>query len=85
MSIETAEQFFAKMERNNYFLNMMSPSTQTFLIRSIIHHGNERINQLRIDKIQKGLGQDISYDQHGRATISKFTFFWYHSLCTACC
>lgn len=72
LNSQVAEQFFAKMERNNYFLNMMSPTTQICVIRSIIHHSNERINQQRIDKIKKGLGQDMSYDRHGRATIGTF-------------
>ncbi|KAG9277292.1 hypothetical protein AMEX_G7290, partial [Astyanax mexicanus] len=70
LNSQVVEQFFSRMERNNYYLNMMSPASQVFLIRSIIHHGNVKLNEARLEKVKKGLGlENISFDRYGRATI----------------
>lgn len=78
LNSQVVEQFFSKMERNNYFLNMMSPTSQVFLIRSIIHHGNIKLNEARLQKVKKSSGQEnISFDEYGRATLGIFfSSFW---------
>nr|XP_033933765.1 uncharacterized protein LOC117441855 [Pseudochaenichthys georgianus] len=37
---QVAEQLFARMKKNNYFLNTALPTTHLFLMRNIIHHHN---------------------------------------------
>ncbi|XP_039594320.1 uncharacterized protein LOC120516601 isoform X2 [Polypterus senegalus] len=50
---QVVDQFFAQMEKNNYFLNMMTPSSQIFLIRNIVHHHNTQLNTRRLEKLKK--------------------------------
>lgn len=45
VNTQTAEQLFAAMRKNNYFLNMLTPSGHTFLMRNIIHHYNTAQNK----------------------------------------
>lgn len=43
------------MRKNNYFLNNMSPSTNIFTIRNILHHRNGITNQKLLEKqLQRG-------------------------------
>ncbi|KAK1885425.1 Lysine--tRNA ligase [Dissostichus eleginoides] len=42
---QVAEQLFARMKKNNYFLNMALPTTHLFLMRNIIHHYNVHKNK----------------------------------------
>ncbi|XP_052407904.1 uncharacterized protein LOC127953050 [Carassius gibelio] len=70
VNTQVAEQFFAQMEKNNYFLNMMSPSSQIFLIRNIVHHHNILLNQSRLEKIQKSMGaRQFSMNKDGQLVI----------------
>ncbi|XP_042631818.1 uncharacterized protein LOC122148710 [Cyprinus carpio] len=69
---QVVEQFFSQMEKDNYFLNMMKPSTQIFLIRNIIHHRNSIVNTARMDKIKKSLDvEHVTLNKHGQAVIGK--------------
>lgn len=45
VNTQTAEQLFAHMHKNNYFMNMLTPSAHVFLIRNIIHHYNKSQNE----------------------------------------
>ncbi|XP_065150497.1 HMG domain-containing protein 3-like [Paramisgurnus dabryanus] len=56
VNTQVVEQFFSQMEKNNYFLNMMAPSSQIFLIRNIVHHHNTQLNTSRVEKIEKLMG-----------------------------
>ena len=40
---QVAEQLFADMKKNNYFMNMLSPTSHVFLMRNILHHRNEQL------------------------------------------
>ncbi|XP_034055086.1 uncharacterized protein LOC117534921 isoform X2 [Gymnodraco acuticeps] len=42
---QVAEQLYARMKKNNYFLNMALPTTHLFLMRNIIHHHNVHKNK----------------------------------------
>ncbi|XP_048010469.1 uncharacterized protein LOC125244425 [Megalobrama amblycephala] len=53
---QVAEQFFSKLKKNNYFLNMTLPSTHVFLMRSIIHHNNSQKNLRRLEAFKKLFG-----------------------------
>lgn len=44
LNSQCAEQLFAGMRKNNYFLNMLTPSTHIFLQRNILHHFNLQKN-----------------------------------------
>lgn len=37
VNTQAAEQLFAGMRKNNYFLNVMSPTTHMFLVRNVWH------------------------------------------------
>ncbi|XP_048015441.1 uncharacterized protein LOC125247933 [Megalobrama amblycephala] len=50
---QVVEQLFAKLKKNNYFLNMALLSTHVFLMRNIIHHYNIRKNEERLDHMKK--------------------------------
>lgn len=75
VNTQVVEQFFAQMEKNNYFLNMMSPSSQIFLIRNIVHHHNTLLNQSRLEKIQKLMGaRQFSMNKNGQLVIGNTLF-----------
>lgn len=65
---QCAEQLFSGMRKNNYFLNMTTPSTHIFLQRNILHHYNMAKNQKVTDQYSKILPSDIAMqcDNHGR-------------------
>ncbi|XP_067303567.1 uncharacterized protein [Pseudorasbora parva] len=66
---QVAEQFFAKLKKNNYFLNMSQPSTHVFLMRNIVHHMNTQKNNARLERIQKTFGVEVSMNIHGQAVM----------------
>ncbi|MED6274445.1 hypothetical protein CHARACLAT_016407 [Characodon lateralis] len=59
------------MRKNNYFGNMMKPSTHIFLTRNILRIMNEELNNRTIQKIQKAIGSSspLTYDVHGRVIL----------------
>ncbi|XP_073346956.1 uncharacterized protein, partial [Pagrus major] len=65
---QCAEQLFSGMRKNNYFLNMTTPSTHIFLQRNILHHYNMAKNQKVTDQYSKILPSDVAMqcDNHGR-------------------
>ncbi|XP_077057405.1 HMG domain-containing protein 3-like [Siphateles boraxobius] len=48
---QVAEELFAKLKKNNYFLNMSQPSTHVFLMRNIVHHMNAQKNNTRFEGV----------------------------------
>lgn len=66
---QVAEQLFAKMKKNNYFLNMALPSTHLFLMRNIIHHYNVHKNKQRLDQITKVFGNGVAMNSYGQAVL----------------
>ncbi|KAF1392589.1 hypothetical protein PFLUV_G00029630 [Perca fluviatilis] len=56
---QVAEQFFANMRKNNYFINNMSPSAHIFLVRNIVHHHNEKKERQTIEKMKRNVRNRI--------------------------
>lgn len=55
LNSQIAEQFFASLRKNNYFLNNMAPSTHIFIMRNIVHHKNTSTNQKLLEvQLQHG-------------------------------
>jgi len=76
VNTQVVEQFFAQMEKNNYFLNMMAPSSQIFLIRNIVHHHNTQLNRSRLEKIQKLMGTRQTFmNKNGQLIIGNMSVF----------
>lgn len=45
LNSQVAEQLFAALRKNKYFLNNMGPSSHIFLIRNIIENKNNHLNK----------------------------------------
>lgn len=73
VNTQVAEQLFGDMRRNNYYLNMMSPSTHIFMVRSLIQVHNDLKNQAMRHRIAQALGpqQNLGLDGLGRLIIGK--------------
>ncbi|CAL9704226.1 unnamed protein product [Knipowitschia caucasica] len=56
---QVAEQLFSVMKKNNYFMNMYSPSTHVFMMRNIIHHYNRRRNQAIMEDLKNLVSPEI--------------------------
>lgn len=55
LNSQIAEQFFASLQKNNYFLNNMAPSTHIFIMQNIVHHKNTSTNQKLLEvQLQRG-------------------------------
>ncbi|XP_032415485.1 uncharacterized protein LOC116717915 [Xiphophorus hellerii] len=67
LNSQCAEQLFAGMRKNNYFLNMLNPSTHIFLQRNILHHFNLRKNTKTKQNILKVAGPhaNLVLDKNG--------------------
>lgn len=55
------EQLFDEIEQNSYFLKMLSPSTQMFQMRNIIHHYNQHKNNKVIDRMGDLCFANVNY------------------------
>lgn len=66
---QTAEQLFSGMRKNNYFMNSLSPASHIFLMRNILHHHNERVNQKALEDFKKVSHGDITLDAYGKAIL----------------
>ncbi len=75
---QVVEQLFAKLKKNNYFLNMALPSTHVFLMRNIIHHYNIRKNEERLKHMKKEFQTNILMNVHSQAVLGNFSLY----LCT---
>ena len=74
---QVAEQLFSSMQKNNYFLNNMAPSTHIFLMRNLVHHKNSNTNaKLLEQQLQRGHEthqvQDIFLNSFGQAVLGKY-------------
>ncbi|XP_035990491.1 uncharacterized protein LOC118562317 [Fundulus heteroclitus] len=60
------------MRKNNYFLNMMTPSSHVFLMRNILHHYNTAKNSATIANMKKmlGVGIDIGFNSYGQTVLA---------------
>ncbi|XP_077056136.1 uncharacterized protein LOC143736817 isoform X2 [Siphateles boraxobius] len=66
---QVAEQLFSIMKKNNYFMNMLSPSAHVFTMRNIIHHYNQRKNKTVMEELRKLVSPDIplTLNEYGQA------------------
>lgn len=56
LNSQVAEQLFASLRKNNYFLNNMGPSAHIFLMRNILEHKNNQQNEKMLKRqLRKGL------------------------------
>ncbi|XP_022074845.2 uncharacterized protein LOC110969121 [Acanthochromis polyacanthus] len=72
VSSQTVEQLFAKMKKNNYFFNRVSPSTHLFLMRNLIHHYNTHRNKQRVDTVKKAFKPEVGMDIFNQAVLEIF-------------
>lgn len=72
LNSQVAEQLFSEMRKNNYFMNLLSPTSHIFLIRNILHHRNELINQKAIQELTKLSYGNVSVDATGKATLGAY-------------
>uniref|UniRef100_A0A8C1V931 C2H2-type domain-containing protein n=1 Tax=Cyprinus carpio TaxID=7962 RepID=A0A8C1V931_CYPCA len=78
VNTQAAEQLFSGMRKNNYFLNMMSPTTHMFFVRNILHIQNEEKNKSMLKKIQKCHSKttvNLQKDSLGRLVVGKFNIW----------
>uniref|UniRef100_A0A8C9Z7V2 HMG domain-containing protein n=1 Tax=Sander lucioperca TaxID=283035 RepID=A0A8C9Z7V2_SANLU len=75
LNSQVAEQFFAKMRKNNYFINNMSPSAHIFLVRNIVHHHNGwREERQTIEKMKRNVRNvSITLDTLGKAVAGNIS------------
>ncbi|XP_048254270.1 uncharacterized protein LOC124148760 [Haliotis rufescens] len=72
---QVEEQLHREMNRNNYFLDSMSPGNYMFVLRLLLHFHNEHTNRKMTEAIKGKLNTDISYgeirhDKFGRLHLS---------------
>ncbi len=79
VNTQTAEQLFAAMCKNNYFLNMLAPSGRTCLMRKIIHHYNIAQNKNMEDSIRKVVSpsDQSTLNGYGQIVLGKFFLLLY--------
>lgn len=53
LNSQVAKQLFSEIRKNNYFMNLLSPTSHIFLIRNILHHRNKHINQKALQELTK--------------------------------
>ncbi|XDV41978.1 hypothetical protein PO909_010746 [Leuciscus waleckii] len=66
---QIVEQLFSGMRKNNYFMNSLSPASHIFLMRNILHHHNEKVNQQALEDLKRVSHGDVTLDAHGKATL----------------
>ncbi|KAG9269343.1 hypothetical protein AMEX_G16367 [Astyanax mexicanus] len=69
LNSQTAEQLFSGMRKNNYFMNLLTPTSHIFLMRSILHHHNEKKNLQALEDLKQVSFGNISLDSSGKAIL----------------
>ncbi|XDV11852.1 hypothetical protein PO909_000657 [Leuciscus waleckii] len=66
---QVAEQLFSTMKKNNYYMNMLSPSAHVFMMRNVIHNYNQRKNKKIKEELKKLVTPEIQLclNEHGQA------------------
>ncbi|XP_054596456.1 uncharacterized protein [Nothobranchius furzeri] len=68
---QCAEQLFADMRKNNYFLNTLTPSEHIFMMRNILHHYNTQCNNKTEESIKKVVSEDVlQLDHNGQIVMA---------------
>ena len=64
---QSSKQFNAEIAKNNYFLNMMSPSTQIFVFWLLVELRNTKKNNDIMQQMKKEFPQEkLEFDKYGR-------------------
>lgn len=66
---QVVEQFFSKLKKNNYFMNMTLPSTHVFLMRSVIDHHNSQKNLRRLEAFNRVFGTEVLLNINHQAVL----------------
>lgn len=82
LNSQVAEKLFAKMKKNNYFMNMALPSTHMFLMGSLVHHHNISQNKKKSDTIRKTFGTDLKMNSFSQAVLGNFQVKYEHCCIT---
>ncbi|XDV21834.1 hypothetical protein PO909_026854 [Leuciscus waleckii] len=79
VNTQIAEQLFAAMRKNNSFLNMLTPSGHTFLMRNIIHHYYTAQNKNMEDSLKKVVSpsDQLTFNDYGQIVLGKFFYYYY--------
>ena len=71
---EVVEELFSLLNRSKHFLTQMKPVHHVFVVRLLCHFNNKKINQKRLDVIQKKLNSSEDYSlttaSDGRIVVS---------------
>lgn len=67
LNSQVAEQLFASLRKNNYFLNNMGSSAHIFLMRNILEHRNNGRNQ---ELLKRQLRRGLQLQQLHNVTLS---------------
>ncbi|XP_070407644.1 HMG domain-containing protein 3-like isoform X2 [Nothobranchius furzeri] len=68
---QCAEQLFADMRKNNYFLNTLTPSEHIFMMRNKLHHYNTQCNNKTEESIKKVVSEDVlQLDHNGQIVMA---------------
>ncbi|XP_030271945.1 uncharacterized protein LOC115581185 isoform X2 [Sparus aurata] len=75
LNSQVAEQLFSSLQKNNYFLNNMAPSTHIFVMRNLVHHRNSNTNGKLLKKqLKRGHEShtlhDIVLNEVGQAVLA---------------
>ncbi len=75
LNTQTAEQLFAGMRKNNYFMNMLTPSANVFLMRNIIHHYNKSQNESVKENLRKIVSPNdqLTLNGNGQVILGKIS------------
>lgn len=74
---QTVEQLFSGMRKNNYFMNCLSPSSHVFLMRNLLHHHNDRLNQQALEGLKKAFNGNVTLDSDGKAILGIYLIISY--------
>jgi hypothetical protein len=70
LNSQCVEQLNSELGRNNYFLNMMGPSTQIFSFRLLLELRNDRKNQKHRKTVQQNFPDErLLFDKFGRLCL----------------
>ncbi|KAJ8023112.1 HMG domain-containing protein 3 [Holothuria leucospilota] len=70
LNTQAQEQLHSEINKNNYFLNQMTPVKYIFLFRSIVDLRNREKNRIQLAKVQKNMGSPVTLDEFGRLGVT---------------
>lgn len=75
LNSQRVEQFFSGIRKNNYFMNMFTPSCHVFLMRCIINEHNMKVNKKALADLAKvSRGKMVTINSSGQAVLGLLIF-----------